>query len=147
MVTLLLDSERLEVVLSVSEQMMSFRRGKILVPRAQISRTLLTDDPWIWLRGAPSPGIMVPGIRAMGTWKSGGGSDFAIVRGRRPSVVLDLAGHEEFQRLVLTTRHRVALVKALRLAGESTATVVIDIVAPSPSRNAEQAASELGPAT
>jgi hypothetical protein len=54
----------------------------------------------------------------MGTWKSVGGgdfADFAIVRRRRPSVVIDLDGHPEFERVVLTTRHGLALVQSLRL--------------------------------
>ena len=51
----------------------------------------------------------------MGTWRSAGGDDFAVIRRRRPSVVIDLEGHPEFERLILTTRHGLALVQALRL--------------------------------
>ena len=51
----------------------------------------------------------------MGTWKSAGGDDFAIIRRHRPSVVIDLEGHPEFQRVILTTRHGLALVQSLNL--------------------------------
>ena len=56
----------------------------------------------------------------MGTWQSAGGDDFAIIRRHRPSVVIDLDGHPEFQRVILTTRHGLALVQALRLDVDAT---------------------------
>lgn len=115
MVTLLLDSTQLEVVLSPVERALSFRRKNVRVPRSTIVRAALTDDAWTWLRGVPNPGTYLPVAVAMGTWKSAGGNDFAIIRRRRPSVVIDLDGHDEFERLILTTQHGVALARALRL--------------------------------
>ena len=69
------------------------------------------------------------GIVAMGTWKSAGADDFAIVRRHRPSVVIDLEGHPEFQRIILTTRHGLELVQALRLDLAEGASDVVDIAA------------------
>jgi hypothetical protein len=115
MVTLLLDSTQLEVVLSPVERALSFRRRNLVVPREQITRVQRTDDAWTWLRGVPNPGTYLPVAVAMGTWKSAFGEDFVAIRRRRPSVVVDLEGHDEFARLVLTTRHGVALLRALRL--------------------------------
>ncbi|MEI3845689.1 MULTISPECIES: hypothetical protein [unclassified Microbacterium] len=115
MVTLLLDSTQLEVVLSLSERALSFRKGNVVIERSAITRVQLTDDAWTWLRGYPSPGSYVRGVIAMGTWRSAGGDDFALIRRRRPSVVIDLEGHPEFQRIILTTRHGLALVQALRV--------------------------------
>ncbi len=115
MVTLLLDSTQLEVVLSTVERALSFRRRNIVVPREQMVKAQLTDDAWTWLRGVPSPGTYLPSAVAMGSWKSAFGADFALIRRRRPGVVIDLSGHEEFERLILTTRHGVALMRALRL--------------------------------
>lgn len=115
MVTLLLDSTQLEVVLSLSERALSFRKGNVVIERSAITRVQLTDDAWTWLRGYPSPGSYVRGVIAMGTWRSAGGDDFALIRRRRPSVVIDLDGHPEFQRIILTTRHGLALVQSLRV--------------------------------
>lgn len=115
MVTLLLDSTQLEVVLSLSERALSFRKGNVVIERSAITRVQLTDDAWTWLRGYPSPGSYVRGVMAMGTWRSAGGDDFALIRRRRPSVVIDLEGHPEFQRIILTTRHGLALVQSLRV--------------------------------
>lgn len=129
MVTLLLDSTQLEVVLSPTERAMSFRKSNIVVPREHIARVQLTDDAWTWLRGVPNPGINLPVAVGMGTWKSAGGNDFVIIRGRKPSVVVDLTGHDEFERLVLTTKHGVALLQALRLDVASEPENVADIVA------------------
>lgn len=129
MVTLLLDSTQLEVVLSGAERVMAFRKGNVVIERSAIAKVQLTDDAWTWLRGVPSPGTHVRGVVAMGTWKSAGGEDFAIVRRRRPSVVIDLEGHPEFQRIILTTRHGLALVQALRVEGAEEAADVVEIAA------------------
>jgi hypothetical protein len=104
----------------------------VIVPRANIARVQLTDDAWTWLRGVPNPGTNLPVAIGMGTWKSAGGNDFVVIRRRKPSVVLDLDGHDEFERLVLTSQHGVALVRALRLDGADEPEDVADIVTPKP---------------
>ncbi|WP_194396750.1 hypothetical protein [Microbacterium atlanticum] len=129
MVTLLLDSTQLEVVLSLSERALSFRKGNVVIERSAITRVQLTDDAWTWLRGYPSPGSYVRGVIAMGTWRSAGGDDFALIRRRRPSVVIDLEGHPEYQRIILTTRHGLALVQALRVEVDEQPADVAEIAA------------------
>jgi hypothetical protein len=129
MVTLLLDSTQLEVVLSRAERAMAFRKGNVAIERSTIAKVQLTDDAWTWLRGVPSPGTHLRGVIAMGTWKSAGGEDFAIIRRRRPGVVIDLDGHPEFQRLILTTRHGLELVQALRVELAEEAADVAEIAA------------------
>jgi len=128
MVTLLLDSSHLEVTLSGSERLLAFRRQNVEIPRSTITKVQLTDDVWTWLRGVPSPGTHVRGVIAMGTWKSAGSEDFVVVRGRRPGVVIDLEGHPDYQRIVLTTRHGLALIQALRLDVDGPAEDVADLV-------------------
>lgn len=130
MVTLLLDSTRLEVDLSATERALAFHKGNVLLERSAITRVQLTDDAWTWLRGVPKRGTYLPSTLAMGRWQSAGGTDLALIRRRRPGVVIDLDGHPEFQRLILTTRHGVELAKALRLDGTSTRTDVVDIIVP-----------------
>ncbi|WP_434811054.1 hypothetical protein [Microbacterium sp. bgisy189] len=139
MVTLLLDSTRLEVRLSVTERALSLHRGDVHVERSGIRKVQLVDDAWTWLRGVASPGTHLRGVLAMGTWKSAAGSDFVIVRRGRPAVVIDMAEDAEFSRLVLSTRHGLALVQALRVdaAGEPTdvvslATGAVPVHRPSP---------------
>jgi hypothetical protein len=129
MVTLLLDSTQLEAVLSGAERAMAFRKGNVVIERSTITKVQLTDDAWTWLRGVPSPGTHLRGVVAMGTWRSAGGDDFAVVRRRRPSAVIDLEGHPEFQRIILTTRHGLELVQALRLEVDETPADVAEIAA------------------
>ncbi|WP_298037534.1 hypothetical protein [uncultured Microbacterium sp.] len=115
MVTLLLDQTQLEVVLSPVERAASFRRENLRIVRETIVKVQLTDDPWTWLRGAPGPGTHLPGLLAAGTWKGAATTDFVLLRRRWPSVVIDLEGDVEFQRLLFTTRNGLALTQALRL--------------------------------
>ncbi|GAA1466110.1 hypothetical protein [Microbacterium thalassium] len=130
MVTLMLDSTRLEVVLSGAEKAMTFRKKNVEVERSAISKIQLVDDAWTWLRGIPNPGTHLRGVVAMGLWRSATADDFVIVRRHRQAVVIDLTGHPEFQRILLTTRHGLELVKALRMdVDDRTPTDVVDIVA------------------
>ena len=144
MVTLMLDSEQLEVVLTRAERGFALRGENIVMPRATITQVMLTDDAWIWLRGFRRRGTHVPGVIAAGTWKSGNGEDFVLVRGHRPSVVIELDGSGEFTRIVLTTRHGIELVKALRLDVESEASDVAELVGGAPEQ--EPPAAEVRPA-
>lgn len=127
MVTLLLDSTQLEIVLSGAERVLAFRKGNVTIERSAIAKVQLTDDVWTWLRGVPSPGTHVRGVIAMGTWKSSAGEDFAIIRRRRPGVVIDLEGHPDYQRIILTTRHGLELTQALRLDVDSEPADVVDL--------------------
>lgn len=146
MVTLLLDSTLLEVVLSPTERLLAFRKGNVTVERTAISKVQLTDDAWTWLRGVQNPGTYIKGITAMGTWKSTGGADFALIRRHKAGVVIDLEGHPEFERLVLTTRHGLSLVQALRLDVPDEAADVADIAAEAKRRSRAPKRSTAGPA-
>lgn len=141
MVTLLLDSANLEVSLSVTERAAAFQRDNIRVARADIRKVQLTDDAWTWLRGVRKPGTQIRGTYAAGTWHSIAGTDFVLIRGRRPGVVIDLAPDAEFQRLLLSTRHGLALVEALRSDIVAQATVPVDtatIEVPTPAARAKK---------
>lgn len=132
MVTLLLDQTQLEVVLSPIERAASFHRSNIRIARDTIAKVQLTDDAWTWLRGVPNPGTHIPGILAAGSWKSAGTLEFVLIRKRRPSVVIDLEGDDQYRRLILTTRHGLALTQALRLDVSAEPADVEEIVATSP---------------
>ncbi|HAN24056.1 MAG: hypothetical protein CMH36_06265 [Microbacterium sp.] len=127
MVTLLLDSAQLEIVLSGAERLTAFRKRNIVVERSSITRAQLTDDPWTWLRGTRGRSTYVPGVTAAGTWRTGVGDDFAVIRAKRPGVVIDLDESAEFSRIILTTRHGVALLRALRLDGGDEPTDVAEL--------------------
>ncbi len=85
-----------------------------MVPRSSIRSATLTDDPWIWVRGIRAPGTAIPLTLAVGQWKFHGGKDFLVLKGTKPSVVIDIAD-EEFSRLIITTKHGMELVSKLQL--------------------------------
>lgn len=132
MVTLLLDQTRLEVVLSPVERAATFHRENLRISRDTISKVQLTDDAWTWLRGVPGPGTRIPGIIAAGTWKAAATTDFVMLRGHRPSVVIDLEGDEQFDRLIFTTRHGLSLTQALRLDVSEEPVDVVEIASTAP---------------
>ncbi|MGB4137840.1 MAG: hypothetical protein WA971_14835 [Microbacterium sp.] len=132
--TLLLDQTQLEIGLSPIERAVTFYRGNLRIARDTIIKVQLTDDVWTWLRGVPGPGTHIPGVLAAGTWKAAATVDFVMIRRHRPGVVIDLEGDEQFQRLILTTRHGLALTQALRLdvTDEPADVVTIASTAPIP---------------
>ena len=132
MVTLLLDQTQLEIVLSPIVRAASFHRDNLRIARSTITKVQLIDDAWTWLRGVPNPGTHIPGVLAAGTWKAAGSVDFVLIRKRRPSVVIDLSGDAQYRRLILTTRHGLALTQALRLDVSDEPADVEEIVATSP---------------
>lgn len=132
MVTLLLDQTQLEVVLSPIERAATFHRKSLRVARDTITKVQLTDDAWTWLSGVPNPGTHIPGVLAAGNWKAAGSLDFVLIRRGRPSVVIDLEGDEQYRRLILTTRHGLALTQALRLEVSTEPANVEEIAATAP---------------
>lgn len=132
MVTLLLDQTQLEVVLSPIERAATFHRSNVQIARKTITKVQLTEDAWTWLRGVPNPGTHIPGVLAAGSWKAAGSLDFVLIRRRRPGVVIDLDGDDQYRRLILSTRHGLALTQALRLDVSTEPADVEEIVATSP---------------
>jgi hypothetical protein len=132
MVTLLLDQTQLEVVLSPIERAATFHRSNVRIVRDHITKVQLTEDAWTWLRGVPNPGTHIPGVLAAGSWKAAGSLDFVLIRRRRPGVVIDLEGDDQYGRLILSTRHGLALTQALRLDVSTEPADVEEIVATAP---------------
>ena len=114
MANLRVHNDRLEVHLTPAEKSLAFRAADVIVQRDDIRSATITDDPWIWIRGIRRRGTEVPLVVAAGVWKTHGGSDFVLVKGKRQAVVLELSGGE-FARLVLSTNHAVELIDKLKV--------------------------------
>jgi hypothetical protein len=114
MANLRVHNDRLEVHLSPAEKSLAFRAADVIVQRDDIRSATITDDPWIWLRGIRRRGTEVPLVVAAGVWKTHGGSDFVLVKGKRQAVVLELAAGE-FARLVLSTNRAAELIDKLKV--------------------------------
>ena len=114
MANLRVHNDRLEVHLTPAEKTLAFRNADVVVQRDDIRAAIITDDPWIWIRGIRRRGSEVPLVIAVGSWKTHGGNDFVVVKGKRQAVVLELSGGE-FGRLVLSTNRASELVEKLRI--------------------------------
>lgn len=124
--------DQVVIKLSASERALSLRKRNIVLSRDAITSALITEDPWVWLRGVRSPGTHLPTKLALGTWRSFGGRDFALIRSGRPAIVLDfdvpaesaedsgwVGEFDRFSRVILSTAHAAELISALRLEGET----------------------------
>lgn len=123
--------DRVVIQLTPTEKTLAMHWRDVVIDREAITSALITDDPWVWLRGVRSPGTVVPGKLALGTWRSFAGRDFAVVRSKRSAVVIDIDvpdGAEEdhgwvsefdgYARVILSTTHAAELISALRLDGD-----------------------------
>ncbi len=122
--------DRLVVKLSAPERALAMRRTDLVLSRDAITSAVITDDPWVWLRGVRSPGAHLPTKLAIGTWRGLGSRDFALIKSGRPAIVIDFdvpeaeesgwAGeYDRFARVIISTNHAAELIRALRLEGES----------------------------
>jgi len=114
MASLSVHPDRLEIHLTRTERTLAVRRESLVVQRENIRSVIITEDPWIWLRGIRSPGTFIPLVLAAGTWKFHGGKDFVSIKRHRQAVVIDLVD-EEFSRLILTSQHAPDLIASLQL--------------------------------
>lgn len=120
--------------LSAAERLLAVRRKDLVLDREAITSTLITDDPWVWVRGVRSPGLRMPGGLALGVWRGSSGRDFVLARSGRPAVVIDFdpdmvrtsadVEFDAFTRVVISTNHAADLVQALR--GEERGDTVFD---------------------
>ena len=72
-------TDRVVIKLSAAERTLAMRRRDIVLSRERITSALITDDPWVWLRGVRSPGAHLPTKLAIGTWRGFGGNDFCLI--------------------------------------------------------------------
>ena len=114
MAMLRVHNDRIEVHLTPAEKVLALRGDDIVVQRDDIRSAVVTDDPWVWIRGIRRRGTEIPLVVAVGMWKYHGGTDFVIVKGKRQAVVLELADGE-FTRIILSTNHSATLIDRLKL--------------------------------
>ncbi|GAA2189195.1 MULTISPECIES: hypothetical protein [Leucobacter] len=126
--------DRVVIRMTAAERFAAMRRRDIVLDRSAITSAIVTDDPWVWVRGVRVPGAAIPGRLAAGTWRNFTGRDFVLVRRGRKAVVIDFEnpeGAEEdhgwqgefdhFSRVIVSSVHAGELIQALRLDGGETA--------------------------
>jgi hypothetical protein len=96
---LLIDDRAVTVSLSVMEKLEALH-GNLTVPRTSVIGARGVPDGMAELRGT-SIGTGLPGVAMVGTVRNSDSVTFAVCHGRRPAVVLDLAG-QSYDRIVIT---------------------------------------------
>jgi hypothetical protein len=96
---LLIDDRAVIVSMSVMEKLEALH-GNVTIPRTAVVGARAIPDGMAELRGI-STGTGLPGVTMAGTFRDNGSVTFAVCHGRRPAVILDLAGHP-YDRIVVT---------------------------------------------
>lgn len=92
--------KRIEVVLSGLERLGALR-GDVSVGLDEVLDVRTSDSPFGELHGLRAPGTGLPGVIALGTWRSRRGRDFVAVYRRRPAVILEIRPGGEFRRVIV----------------------------------------------
>jgi hypothetical protein len=102
MATVTVTDSRIHVELGRWEQLGGFQRS-FSIPRASVREAHVADDPLRAVHGLRLPGTGLPGVLALGHFRSrASGHTFAAAYRGRPALVLELTG-AQFDRLVIST--------------------------------------------
>ena len=85
----------------------------VRVPWSTVRDFRVSESPFRELRGVRAPGTGIPGVIALGTWRGGGGKDFAALYRGGPCIVVTLEG-AEWNRLLVSDQRAVETVDELR---------------------------------
>jgi hypothetical protein len=86
--------------------------GDVSVPRAAVVSARVVPDGMEEVHGLRMPGTGFPDVIMVGTWRDRQRVTFAVCHGRRPAVVLELAG-QRYDRIVVTVEHPDEVVASL----------------------------------
>jgi hypothetical protein len=70
------------------------------VPLTAVRDARVVESPLAALRGLRAPGLALPGVRKIGTWRRAGGRTYVSVRRDQPALLIDLSGQHYDQVLV-----------------------------------------------
>ncbi|MCI4062869.1 hypothetical protein MRQ36_09910 [Micromonospora sp. R77] len=91
MATIELTPELLRVRLTPAEKLWALR-GDLTVPRTAIREVSIVADGVHGTRGLRAPGLGLPGVRKVGTWRGAAGRELVSVRAGQPAVRITLDG-------------------------------------------------------
>lgn len=114
MTTIHLADDTLSVRLTRRERLAGLLRD-VDVPLAAVRDVGVVPDGAAAARGLRSPGLGLPGVRLVGTWRGRGHRALVVVHGRRPAVRIRLEG-ERWTELLLGVEDPHATAAAVRRA-------------------------------
>jgi len=100
---LLIDEGSVTVALTTTEKFEALH-GDVVLPRSSVRDVRAVQDGMEEIHGMRMPGTGFPGVVMVGTWRDTAGVTFAVCHGRRPGVVLELAG-QPYDRVVVTVEN------------------------------------------
>lgn len=104
----------LEVALTRREKIAGLL-GDVDVPVAAIRHVEVVENAFDAVRGLRAPGLAIPGVTRVGTWRGRGRRSYVVARAGQQAVVVDLEG-QRYDRLVLSTADAASLRDRLRSA-------------------------------
>jgi len=95
------DSE-LSIILSRWEKVGALRTSNVTVPLSAISSVQRLGNARDGIRGIRAPGTGLPGVIALGTWRTRKAKDFVAATRDEPGYLIELDG-QDFSRLVVSS--------------------------------------------
>lgn len=92
MATVHLHGDTLEVRFTPAEKISGLLLRDVRIPTSAVRAVELVPDGLAATRGIRAPGLAIPGVRKIGTWRRRGGKSIVTVRRHQPAVRIDLAG-------------------------------------------------------
>lgn len=84
----------LEVRLTAGEKVAALR-GDLRVPLSAMVAVDVVADPLAAVSGLRAPGLGIPGLTKIGTWRQRGRRTFAVARAHTPAVRIELSGQRD----------------------------------------------------
>ncbi|TFV64655.1 UNVERIFIED_ORG: hypothetical protein E4P37_12840 [Bacillus sp. AZ43] len=104
----------LRIRLTRTEKLFGLLRD-LEVPLSAITRVEAAPSGLRALRGLRAPGLGLPGVRAIGTWRRRGETSYVSVRRGQPAIRVELTG-QRYDTLLVGTDDAAALVDRLSTA-------------------------------
>ncbi|MHA6793235.1 hypothetical protein ACVGVM_06900 [Pseudonocardia bannensis] len=104
-------SDKLEVTFSRGEKIAGLIRD-VHVPLSAVRDAVVVPDGFAAARGVRAPGLAIPGVRKIGTWRRHGEKALVAVRRGEPAVRISLSG-ERYDTLLLGVADPAGLVARL----------------------------------
>jgi hypothetical protein len=115
MATLQLTPSTLSVRLTRDEKIAGLLRD-VEVPLSSVRGAEVVPEPLAGMRGLHAPGLALPGVRKVGTWRRRGERTLVCVRRGQPAVRVRLDG-QRYDTLLVGADDAVAVATALTPAG------------------------------
>ena len=109
-----LNASELTVELTPAEKIAGLH-GDVTVPLSAITGVDVVPDALAAARGLRAPGLSLPGVRKIGTWRTTGGAEFVVAGRGQAGVRLTLTG-QRLSSLLLGDDDAEALAERIRAA-------------------------------